>query len=249
MSLLDWHQRYLQQAQWTESIRCHLFEKVNLKPEDRILEVGSGTGAVLSQIISEHTYPTFGIDIDLQSLRFSLKLNQALMLTQADAHQLPFQEGAFSVAYCHYLLMWVADPLLVLREMRRIVRTGGCVIALAESDYAARIDYPPSLERLGEMQTQALESQGVDIKMGRKLGRLFEKAKFSDIEVGILGAHWHPESAEEIDETEWTALRSDLDEVLSQTELENYKKLDLQARERAERILFIPTFYAVGLRK
>jgi len=246
MSLADWHERYLQQSQWTESIRHHLFEKANLKPVDRILEIGSGTGAILSQVATENQCPSFGIDIDRESLRFSRKKNPGLTLAQADAHHLPFEDNTFSIAYCHYLLVWVEAPLAVLREMFRIIRPGGSVIALAESDYAARIDFPPPLDHLGKLQTQALETQGADIQMGRKLGNCFTQAGLSEVEVGILGAHWHAEPDEVVDETEWKTLYSDLDNVLTQTELVKYKKLDLQARERSERILFIPTFYAMG---
>jgi SAM-dependent methyltransferase len=246
MSLADWHQRFQQQSHWTKSIRRHLFEKANLKSGERILEVGSGTSAVLSQVAAENQCRTYGIDIDFKSLGFSQKRFPGALLTQADAHHLPFQDNVFSITYCHYLLMWVHDPLKVLMEMHRVTRFRGNVIALAESDYATRIDYPPPLDRLGDLQTKALESQGADTQIGRKLGALLNQAGLSDIEVGIIGAQWQSEATEDIDETEWKTLYSDLDNVLTQTELVKYKKLDLQARERSERILFIPTFYAMG---
>jgi len=246
MCLADWHQRYLQQSRWTESIRRQLFNKVKFTQGHRILEVGSGTGAILDSVTSENPYPTFGIDINLESIRFSSKKNLGLRLAQADGHHLPFQDGAFAIAYCHYLLMWVKHPLAVLKEMRRLIRPGGSIIALAESDYTARIDYPPPLEQLGELQNQALENQGVDIELGRKLGTLFYQAGLSEVEVGILGARWRAESLEDIDKTEWATLHSDLWDMLSKAKLENFKKIDLQARDNAERVLFIPTFYAMG---
>ncbi len=246
MSLADWHQRYLQQSQWTQAIRRHLLTESDIHPSDRILEVGSGTGAVLTQVAAEYDSRTFGIDINIRSLDFSRKKNPDFILAQADGHHLPFQDNAFAISYCHYLLMWVEDPLAVLGEMQRVTRPGGSVIALAESDYAARIDYPPPLDRLGELQTHSLVSQGVDIRMGRQLGNLFNQAGLDEIETGVLGARWHGESAANVDKTEWATLRSDLEGVLTETELDYYQKVDTQAREKAERVLFIPTFYAIG---
>lgn len=47
-------------------------------------------------------------------------------LVQADAGALPFADGAFDLACSAYgALPFVADPVLVLREVRRVLRPGG----------------------------------------------------------------------------------------------------------------------------
>lgn len=247
MSLAEWHRRYLHQSHWTEAVRRHLFNRIHLDTSDRILEVGSGTGAVLGQIARELPCSVIGIDIDAESLLFSQVINATFILTQADAHRLPFPDKFFSITYCHYLLMWVESPLDVLVEMRRVTQPGGVVLALAEPDYPARIDFPPPLDRMGQFQNQALKAQGADIQMGRNLGKLFYESGLSNIEMGILGARWRPKSAEDIDQTEWNTLRSDLSDVLTRDKLAVFEKTDRQAREHAQRVLFIPTFYAAGI--
>ncbi len=78
LSLIDWHQRYLQQAGWTAEIRKHLFEKAGLKPGSKVLEVGCGTGAVLSQIAGKMELSLTGIDIDQASLAFAQQQNARL---------------------------------------------------------------------------------------------------------------------------------------------------------------------------
>ena len=246
MSLADWHKRFRQQSQWTRDIRHHLFASAKLQASDRVLEVGAGTGAVIGQVASEHQCHLTGIDIDFPSLCFAQSAAEITSLAQADAHLLPFPDQAFSMTFCHYLLMWVKDPSRVLAEMRRVTQPGGFVIALAESDYAGRIDAPAPLERLGELQTEALQAQGADIYMGRTLEALFHKAGFSNIEVGILGSQWRAGIPQESDETEWAVLLSDLGESLSKEELAEYRAIDIQEREAGRRVLFIPTFYAIG---
>ena len=52
---MDWHQRYTQQAKWTYSLRKYLFEKGGLPRLARVLEVGRGTGAILSEISTAGT--------------------------------------------------------------------------------------------------------------------------------------------------------------------------------------------------
>ena len=86
-----------------------------------------------------------------------------------DAHQLPLADGCFDVCLCHFLLLWVTDPIQVLQEMYRVTRSGGVVMALAEPDYGSRIDYPQELSLLGKWQMDSLEQQGADPFIGRKL--------------------------------------------------------------------------------
>ena len=241
----EWHQRYKQQAGWSQDVRKYLFGKVNITSGDKVLEVGSGTSAVLSLIANEIDGCYFGIDIDYKNLYFSSKLYPHIPLAQGDGLQLPFPNKCFKATYCHYLLLWVVDPSRILSEMIRVTRSGGSVIALAEPDYQARIDYPDPLQKLGQLQTKSLENQGIDSTMGRKLAGLFHHPYLKEITSGILGAQWDPNQA--VDEKEWLMIRSDLGLTLPPGDLETYRKAEASARKRGEKVLFIPTFYAAGI--
>ncbi|MEA3326356.1 MAG: methyltransferase domain-containing protein [Chloroflexota bacterium] len=247
LSLSDWHRRYLQQAQWTEEIRKHLFSRADLHTSDKILEVGSGTGAILESLLVEGDYSLTGIDIDRNCLCFAQNLENTFNLVQANGYNLPFFDDSFAISFCHYLLLWVEHPGHILGEMRRVTKKGGCVIALAEPDYQSRIDYPPTLDQLGEQQTHSLQAQGADTSMGRKLGMLFNNAGFYKVETGILGAQWKAKEGQQHNEIEWLTIQSDLADQLSNEILLGYQKLDQTARANGERVLFIPTFYAAGV--
>ncbi len=244
MNLADWHQRYLQQSQWTTAVRRHLFAAAGLRTGDRVLEVGCGTGAVLSRVAGEGSCDIFGMDIDRPSLAFAKDENKTFRLAQADGHRLPFPDGAFNAVFCHYLLLWVADPVQVLAEMCRATRPGGAVIALAEPDHAGRIDAPPPLDQAGQWQTRALASQGADVTLGRQLRCLFHQAGLAGITSGLLGAEWDHQSKP--DPSEWQVVRDDLEGLVSEVNLAAYAAADRQAREEGTRVLFIPTFYALG---
>lgn len=247
LDLERWHQRYVQQSIWTAAIRDYLFGKIALSASDALLEVGSGTAAVLSQLAFQRTQRLFGVDILLPPLRFAQKINKDFRLVQADGFHLPFPQDSFAVSYCHYLLLWVAHPNEILAEMRRVTRPGGCLIALAEPDHEARIDYPPPMDMLGKQQTLALRAQGADTAIGRKLSSLFHQAGLGKIETGIFSAAWSGAPNQSMDPTEWDMIRADLADQFTADQLSDLEENDREASASGERVLFIPTFYAAGI--
>ena len=244
LSLTQWHERYRQQGKWSETIRDSLFKKAQINEGHKILEVGSGTGAIL-ELLSEKGYKFLaGVDIDYHGLVFSKRNNNPHFSVQGDGFHLPFKTRSFDVSFCQYLLLWVKNPAHILSEMCRVTKPSGCVIALAEPDHEARVDFPPPLDHLGITQTLALQDQGVDIQMGRKLRGLFHDVGLLDVQSGILGAQWS--SPDTKDPTEWQMLKWDLDGVLGEDEFSKYKQLNHQAWIEGKRVLFVPTFYAIG---
>ncbi len=246
-TLDDWHRRYTQQASWTRDVRKHLFKKAGVKNGDKVLEVGSGTGAVLEALLAEGDYHLTGIDINRANLRYSHRLDQNFHLIQANGVDLPFPDSSFSISFCHYLLLWVNHPDRILDEMKRVTKDSGYVMALAEPDYQCRIDYPPPLDQLGKHQTLSLQNQGADTSLGRKLGTLFNNAGLVDVEIGILGAFWKTDGIQLSNELEWMTFHSDLNHIGTLNSFSEYQDVEKSAWEKGERILFIPTFYAVGL--
>ena len=113
-----------------------------------------------------------GLDIDIARLGFARSHDPASAYVAGNGVQLPFPPGAFDLVLCHYLLLWIPSPVDALREMARVAIPGGWVIALAEPDHSARIDYPSPLEELGAAQTAALTRQGADPALGRRLAEL-----------------------------------------------------------------------------
>ena len=237
-----WHHRYTQQVGWTLATRRYSFNCINARPSQRILEVGCGSGAVLESLVKDGFSNTIGLDVDLQALQSA----DSKMVSCANALNLPFSNGSFDISLCHFLLLWIADPLKVLREMKRVTRPGGWVLALAEPDYGGRIDYPPELEQLGKSQTQALQNQSADIFTGRKLKSLFADCNLENIQSGIISAEWGRDFNQSDFDLEWAVLRKDLMWKLTPEELDRYYRVDLDASRHGRRVLFVPIFYAFG---
>jgi len=241
-----WHPRYLRQAAWTESIRRRAWAVAGAGEARRILEVGSGTGVVLSDLSRSTAAVRVGLDLDLPGLRFQHGHDPDARLCAGDGARMPFSDGAFDVALCHYLLLWVARPDDVVGEMARIIRAGGWLLCLAEPDYGGRIDFPGSLLAIGEQQRQALRQQGADPDLGRRLRALLTEAGLASVQAGVLGAEWvGPTDPDEL-AAEWRVLRSDLRGRVSEADLARAEQEDRAASESGRRVLYVPTFYAFG---
>jgi ubiquinone/menaquinone biosynthesis C-methylase UbiE len=249
LSPQDWHFRFSQQAQWTRDLRAYLFERAGMENAQRVLEVGCGTGAILSDLPTQVPLQV-GLDIDASHLYLAMRSAPESKLLLGDGHQLPYPEDCFDLTLCHFLLLWVDDPTQVLGEMARVTRPGGALLALAEPDYGGRVDYPQELAVLGEWQKQSLWRQGADPLMGRKLAGLFHRAGLEAVETGALGGQWSGTPDWEAWEAEWAVLESDLtktSEISKILEVSSLKNLDRSAYQLGERVLFVPTFYAWGL--
>jgi len=240
---MNWHVRYTQQAKWTRSLRGYIFNKINLIGSRRVLEVGCGTGAILSELPAHP--PVHGLDIDPVALAQCHSHVPTASLIHGNARQLPYIDRSFGVVYCHFLLLWVRDPLQALFEMKRVTEEGGHIIAFAEPDYTARMDKPGELLQLGKWQTEALKRQGANPGFGAQVADAFYQAGIRIIETGTIRNAGH-EASEEDWEIEWEVIESDLAGSVPEADIQKMKDLDLIARERKERVLNVPTYFAWG---
>jgi len=240
---MNWHARYTQQANWTRELRKYIFQNIGLKKTDRVLEVGCGTGAILSEI---QTQALHGLDIEPASLMEARVHAPSASLACADALTLPYPDNSIDITLCHYLLLWISDPQRALEEMKRITIPGGHVLALAEPNYGARVDEPAELAVLGHWQTEALQRQGADPSLGGRLAELFYQAGIELIETGTIESQGNDAMSTNEWEIEWDVLGNDLAGSISVEDIQRLKKLDKDAWARGERVLHVPTYFAWG---
>jgi len=250
---MDWHRRFLQQAGWTHDLRAYLFERAGLQKARLVLEVGCGTGAILSDLA--FAGELHGLDLDAARLTEAHVHAPRAALACGDALALPYCNNVFDITFCHYLLLWVHDPIQALEEMKRVTRQGGAVMAMAEPDYTRRVDGPEALIPLGCWQAEALRQQGADPGLGSRLADLFHQAGIRIMETGTLqagmetrkGKGQHSSRLTPAErELEWLVLEADLAGQVPAEELSRLKTLDEQAWQRGERVLHVPTYFAWG---
>jgi ubiquinone/menaquinone biosynthesis C-methylase UbiE len=240
---MDWHARYLQQANWTRDLRAYLFEKAGLDKAHRVLEVGCGTGAILGEL--ETPASIHGLDLNPDSLAECRIHTSAATLTRGNGLSLPYANQTFDITYCHYFLLWVNDPLQAVLEMKSVTRKHGHILAFAEPDYFARVDRPAALSILGDWQRESLRRQGADPGFGARLAETFFQAGIKIHETGTIQSVKKDPTVEER-EMEWAVIEGDLAGSVSDAEIQKMKRIDKRAWQQGKRVLDVPTYFVWG---
>ncbi|GHJ29146.1 MULTISPECIES: class I SAM-dependent methyltransferase [Streptomyces] len=103
-----------------------------LKGRD-VLEVGAGAAQCARWLAAQGARPV-ALDLSYRQLRHARRIDEqaaasggpGVALVQADATALPFRDGSFDLACSAYgAVPFVAEPVRVMREVRRVLRPGG----------------------------------------------------------------------------------------------------------------------------
>jgi SAM-dependent methyltransferase len=157
-------ERLVQQAEhWRHRL---IRAGTELEPGTRLLEVGTGVGAVLAVLGQEFPgVELSGVDIEQKQLDFAQghleRAGVEATLRQADALALPFPDESFDHIWMMWFLEHVADPLAALSEAKRVLVPEGQVTAI-EVDYSTVRAEPSTaeLEALFDAMVRAMAASG-----------------------------------------------------------------------------------------
>jgi phosphatidylethanolamine/phosphatidyl-N-methylethanolamine N-methyltransferase len=113
--------------------RVAAIKHLSLEPNDRVLEVGIGTG--LNLPLYPPAVRLTGIDLSQEMLDKAVQRVETLAMPNVtlkvmDATSLDFADDEFDKAVATYTISAVPDPIAVLTQMRRVVRPGGIIVIL-----------------------------------------------------------------------------------------------------------------------
>ena len=101
----------------------------------RVLDCGIGTGALSQALANVHptTFTLDAVDVSPQMLKQAEQtlnpLNIDATLRVADACTLPYPDNAFDLVMTAHMLEHLPDPVVALKEMVRVLRPGGILVA------------------------------------------------------------------------------------------------------------------------
>jgi SAM-dependent methyltransferase len=205
----------------------------------RALDVGCGPGFTME--LFSPLVQVKGVDSDKDMV--SACRTRALNVAIGTAEELPFEDESFDLVYCSFLLLWVKDPLTVIKEMKRV--SNRWVVCFAEPDYGGRLDYPAQLSNLAKLVADDLRDNGGDPFIGRRLRSLYSQAGMT-AELGVHMGIWDMDKLREESEEELKWLGAGESGTHLTEKLEALRIVRNEAHRAGSLFQFNPVFYAIG---
>jgi SAM-dependent methyltransferase len=165
-------------------------ELIRVGPGARVLEVGCGVGVLLpalAQLVGP-TGKVVGLDYSAALLDKARErvieagFADTVELIESDAQHLPFEDDTFDAAHVERVLIHVPDADVAIREMQRVVRPNGWVVAAEPDNMGVRIDHPEDPAGMAIL-TDTEMRQMRHPSMGLELNRRFAVAGLQDREI------------------------------------------------------------------
>jgi ubiquinone/menaquinone biosynthesis C-methylase UbiE len=178
------HQRLIRQAALLSPFTERFFRSAGIGPGQRVLDLGSGVGdvAMLAAKLVGPSGEVIGVERDPRSIaRARARVADAglrnVTFTQSDVSQIPSSEP-FDAVVGRFILMFLPDPLAVLRPLTQLVRPGG-VVAFHELSWApflllaARL---PLWSAATSIVHETFRRSGANTEMGFALYQILQRA-------------------------------------------------------------------------
>jgi ubiquinone/menaquinone biosynthesis C-methylase UbiE len=189
------HDRLIRQAARIAPITERLFREAGIGPGQRVLDLGSGMGDV-AMLVARLVGPSgevVGIERDAGSIaRAKSRVAEAgfcnVSFIQNDVHQIA-NDQPFDAAVGRFILMFLPDPVSVLRTLSRLVRPGG-VLAFQEASWLSFLAFGAGLPLWSQVLSSIHETflrSDVNPELGPALYHKFQ-------EVGLPAPTMHMET-------------------------------------------------------
>lgn len=162
----------------------YLFEQTS------IIDVGCGTGDIMEYIsMKVNGCQVVGIDNDEDKIKINIsKYSQKNILFRVgDVYDIDFPDNTFDLTYCRFLLMHLKNPNDALKEMLRITKPGGIIIAhegihdgiwlVPESHY---------FKKILESWKNLMSKKGQDHSIGLRLHKTFVESGLKNVQMKVL---------------------------------------------------------------
>ena len=170
---------------WTEEMRNEALSLLDIEEEMTVLDVGCGTGFATEGLL-EHVDEVYALDQSEHQLEQAYekfgKRAPPVHFHRGDAERLPFGTDTFDVVWSSGSIEYWPNPILALREFRRVLKPGGQVLVVGPN-------YPDNVV------SQLLADSIMLFYDEYEADRMFKTAGFENVKHAFMGPSYDPDVA------------------------------------------------------
>ncbi len=177
---------------------------LNLRPGLTIVDVGCGTGDFTRYLatLSKAKTRIVGIDSNEKGIAAAIadtkndKLSTMISYKVGDAYKIPLDNEYADLTCCRTLLMHLNEPLKAVKEMARVTKVRGSVVAVEGGKMGAFFDpndetYTELVERTYDAWLDGIRKlERKEFRIGERLPGIFQAAGLSDIKAEVQADGW-----------------------------------------------------------
>lgn len=169
---------------WNERMRNEAVELLDIGEDDRVLDVGCGTGFATERLIEESNH-VHGLDQSVHQMEKAwakLGKHDPVSFARGDAENLPYATDSFDVVWSSGSIEYWPNPVDALRELRRVCKPGGQVLVVGPNNPRTSV-----MQRVADAIMLFYDAEEAD--------RMFTEAGFQEVEHTTMGPDYNPEIA------------------------------------------------------
>lgn len=172
-----------------------------LKPDFKVLDVGSGPGTITVDFAQRYLTKDGGSIIGIEPTQELIDQADAYKKEAApelknvkfqlgSVYKIPFDNDTFDLVHAHQVVVHLQDPILALQEMKRVTKPGGFV-CVKDGDLESSIITPEKYEPLKQSRLlKAKNSNSTDIRGGRRLRERAIRAGYEPENIVSSLSYW-----------------------------------------------------------
>ncbi len=171
---------------WNEEMRTEAIGMLDIQADDRILDVGCGTGFATEGLLGhENVDEVWGLDQSPHQLEKAFaKFGRTGLVNfhMGDAERLPFATNSFDIIWSSGSIEYWPNPVRALREFRRVVKPGGQILVVGPN-------YPKTtiMQKVADAIMLFYDEAEAD--------RMFNEAGLEDVRHRLMGPSYDPDVA------------------------------------------------------